>query len=97
MGNAESQPSILPTYTPAYACELEQAYQQISYCLVQASPDLSYPCTRTEAVTETLLGQSAVSQLIQRDYHFSAGFPLRFLCVLGVHRGRIGFSQQELV
>lgn len=71
--SAVSQPSILPTFTPAYACQLEQADQQVSYCMVQASPELSYPCTRTEAVKETLLGQSDASHLIQRDYHFSAG------------------------
>lgn len=68
-----NQQSILPTFTPAYACQLEQAYQQINYCLVQASPELAYPCSRTEAIAETLLGQSAASHLIQRDYHFSAG------------------------
>lgn len=68
-----SQPSILPTFTPAYACQLEQADQQVNYCMVQASPELSYPCTRTEAVKETLLSQSTTSHLIQRDYHFSAG------------------------
>lgn len=71
--SAASQPSILPTFTPAYACQLEQAYQQVNYCLVQASPERSYPCTRTEAVKETLLGQSDASHLIQRDVHFSAG------------------------
>lgn len=70
---ATSQPSLLPTFTPAYACQLEQAYQQVNDCLVQASPELSYPCSRTEAIQETLLGQSDGSQLIQRDYQFSAG------------------------
>lgn len=71
--SAATQPSIFPTFTPTSACQLEQTYQQVNYCMVQASPERSYSCLRTEAIEETLLGQSASNQLIQCDYHFNAG------------------------
>ena len=65
--------SILPVFTPTYACELEHVARHVDFCMVHASPELSYPCSQTESVQETTIGKSERSLLIKRDYHLSGG------------------------
>ncbi len=65
--------SILPSFTPSYHCELEDAYNKVYSCMVHASPELSYPCSQTESAKEMVISQEGHSLLIQRDYHYSAG------------------------
>lgn len=65
--------SILPTFTPSDHCELESASKVVELCMVEASPELSYPCTVAESVEERLLGQAGAQLLIQRDHHYQAG------------------------
>ena len=65
--------SILPEFTPAYPCELENVQRHVDFCMVHASPTLSYPCSQTESVAERVIGAGEQTQLIQRDEHISAG------------------------
>ena len=65
--------SILPAFTPSDPCQLENVSNQVDYCLVHASPELQYPCSRTESVHEIALGEGGATLLIQRDYHVSTG------------------------
>jgi hypothetical protein len=65
--------SILPEFTPAYPCELENVERHVDFCMVHASPTLSYPCSQTESVAEQVIGAGEQTQLIQRDEHVSAG------------------------
>lgn len=65
--------SILPDFTPSYACELENASEQVNFCMNQASPELSYPCSQFESVQEIAIGESEQTRLIQRDYYLSRG------------------------
>jgi hypothetical protein len=63
--------SILLTFTPSYPCGLERADRQVALCLVQAGPELAYPCSQSEIVTEQLRGQPSATHLSQRDDHFA--------------------------
>jgi hypothetical protein len=65
--------SILPAFTPSYPCELENVSAHVDFCIVRASPELSYPCSQTESVREVAIGAGSRTLLIQRDYHYSAG------------------------
>ncbi len=65
--------SILATFTPSYPCELENVSKHVDFCMMHASPELAYPCSQTESVEETVMGEGASTLLIQHDYHFSAG------------------------
>lgn len=65
--------SILPTFTPSYACELENASEHINFCMVHDSPELSYPCSQFESVEEVAVSEGARTRLIQRDHHLSRG------------------------
>lgn len=65
--------SILPTFEPSYPCELENVSNHVDFCMVHASPELSYPCSRDESVQETIIGEGSQTRLIQRDYHYSGG------------------------
>ncbi|NBD36315.1 MAG: hypothetical protein GVY30_10020, partial [Chloroflexi bacterium] len=47
--------SILPEFTPAYPCELENVQRHVDFCMVHASPTLSYPCSQTESVAERVI------------------------------------------
>lgn len=73
MPTPRNRGSILPLFTPAYACELEQAERHVKFCMVHASAELSYPCSQQESVHEHVIGEGGQTQLIQRDYHYSAG------------------------
>ncbi|MBE2224539.1 MAG: hypothetical protein IAF02_23570 [Anaerolineae bacterium] len=68
-----NQGSILPAFTPSYSCELENVSNHIDFCMVHASSELSYPCSRTESIHEIVIGEGSHTLLIQRDYHVSAG------------------------
>lgn len=65
--------SILPTFEPDYPCELENVSKHVDFCMVHASPELSYPCSRYESVEETILSEGSQTRLIQRDDHVSGG------------------------
>ena len=65
--------SILTALTPSYPCQLENVSNHVDFCIVHASPDLSYPCSQTESIREIAIGEGSHTLLIQRDYHFSAG------------------------
>jgi len=65
--------SILPPFEPEYACQLENSSASHDFCLVHASPTLTYPCSQTESVKEVVLSDSETARLIQRDYRYSAG------------------------
>ncbi|MFN8489592.1 MAG: hypothetical protein U0350_18555 [Caldilineaceae bacterium] len=71
MTPAPDRGSLLPPFTPAYACALENRSKYVDFCMVQASPTLSYPCSQTESVQESVIGKGRVTQLIRRDYHFA--------------------------
>lgn len=73
MTPAPDRGSILPTFTPSYPCELENVSRRVDFCLVQDGPELSYPCSQTESIQETALGEGSQTVLIQHNYHFSAG------------------------
>lgn len=64
---------LLPVFTPDCPCDLENASVRIDECLVHASPDLVYPCSRAEEVREAVLGSNDGVRLIQRDHSVSVG------------------------
>lgn len=66
-------PALLPAFEPACACDLENATVRVDECLVRASPDLVYPCSRGEEVHEVVLGSSGSVRLIERDHARWAG------------------------
>ncbi len=68
-----ASPTLLPAFMPACACDLENASARVDTCLVRASPDLVYPCSRSEDVREAVLGASGSMSLIQRDHTLAAG------------------------
>jgi hypothetical protein len=61
--------SILPTFMPAFPCELQNASNRVDACSV---PKLSYTC-QSESIHETALGEGSDTMLIQHDYFNSAG------------------------
>jgi len=65
--------SILPAFTPAYACELENSARHVDFCMNHASPELSYPCSQTESVQERAVGQGSQTVLIQHDVEMTRG------------------------
>jgi hypothetical protein len=65
--------SILPAFTTSYACELENASEQVNFCMNHTSPELSYPCSQFESVQEIAIGEGEQTLLIQRDYYLSRG------------------------
>ncbi len=65
--------SILPNFTPTYACELENVSKHVEFCMVYASPELSYPCSQTESIAETIVGEGDRTVLIQHNHHYSSG------------------------
>ena len=65
--------TLLPAFAPDCACELENASVRVDECLVHASPELTYPCSRSEEVHEVVLGSAGSVRLIQRDHAFTAG------------------------
>lgn len=73
MTPAPDRGSLLPPFIPAYACALENRSIHVDFCMVQASPTLSYPCSQTESVQESVISKGDTTQLIQRDYQVSAG------------------------
>lgn len=64
---------LLLEFTPDCPCALENASAQVDDCLVHAAPNLVYPCSRSERVTEVVLGAAEGRRLIQRDHSASAG------------------------
>lgn len=65
--------SILPTFEPSYPCELENVSNRVDFCMVHASPELSYPCHQEESVQETVIGKGSRTWLIQREYRMAGG------------------------
>lgn len=57
--------SILPTFTPAFPCELQNASNSIKGCL-------AYTC-QSESIQETALGEGNDTVLIQHNYFNSTG------------------------
>ena len=47
--------------------------RHVDFCMVHASPTLSYPCSQTESVAEQVIGAGEQTQLILRGEHVSAG------------------------
>jgi len=78
--------SILPAFTPAYACELENVARRVDFCMIHAGPELSYPCSQTESVQEHAMGQGSQTLLLRLD---SQPFPQARV----VGAGLLGWSE----
>ncbi len=68
-----ASPTLLPAFAPDCACDLENVAVHVDECLVHASPELIYPCSRSEEVREAVLGTSGSVRLIQRDHTLTVG------------------------
>lgn len=65
--------TLLPPFVPDCACDLENVSARVDQCLVHASSELTYPCSRSEEVHEVVLGSAGSVRLIQRDHTLMAG------------------------